>query len=535
MNGKPLVMRAMPDDAGPCHADGRIWDWTVVPATASVPVMIRHGSLVKCGMVLAMLAAAATSCRKPQQAVTSELKRAGYQITTEDWMKACRENDVPAMERFVKAGMDCKVVDDAGSSALHVAAAAGAEDAAGFLVKNGLDINLRGAGLRTPLMEAVLAGQAAMTRWLLRHDADPQLKDAEDLSPLMLAVQHDKPQVIRELAPYQRAGLDDALLLASLHGRTAAVDVLTQYGASVYARMDDGRTPLMLAAENGHIDTVRLLLDLGASRHELDQNNRNAAELAGAAGHDDVVAILAREPQPDELALETDTDIAAALQAAFNARIEPAAPSGPPDQPVRPRVPLPIDGQAIGKATAAAADGPPPGGVPAGGADAAKPAPAPPRELVMRQFRQRLMPLRVRGVTGQTIIFEVQGQTTREAHVRTGDIIPGTRLRVVRAKHLLTTSKANDGKPVDVSVVEVLDTASGARREWIAGMPATAHDPTALLEDTRSGRRYLATPGQKFRGPDGTEFTITDVRPDQWIVEDADGSTHTLPLHGPRG
>ena len=89
---------------------------------------------------------------------------------------------------------------------------------------------------------------------------------------------------------------------------------------------------------------------------------------------------------------------------------------------------------------------------------------------------------------------------------------------------------------MEVSVVEVRDSATGTTRDLISGVPANAHDPVALVEDSTTGRRYTATPGQRFKSADGAEFIISDVRPNQIVIEDAaSGSTQTIPLRGPRG
>ncbi len=51
-----------------------------------------------------------------------------------------------------------------------------------------------------------------------------------------------------------------------------------------------------------------------------------------------------------------------------------------------------------------------------------------------------------------------------------------------------------------------------------------------------AGARYTARPGQKFKSADGGEFVVTDVRPNQIVIESlTDGSVVTVPLVGPRG
>ena len=69
-----------------------------------------------------------------------------------------------------------------------------------------------------------------------------------------------------------------------------------------------------------------------------------------------------------------------------------------------------------------------------------------------------------------------------------------------------------------------------------AGVPAGAHDPVALVEDAATGKRYTAVPGQRFKSAGGAQFIVSDVRPDQMVIEDAaTGAVQTIPLRGPRG
>ena len=84
-------------------------------------------------------------------------------------------------------------------------------------------------------------------------------------------------------------------------------------------------------------------------------------------------------------------------------------------------------------------------------------------------------------------------------------------------------------------MVEVQDSSTGRRRELVAGLASTAHDPVALVEDG-AGRRYLARAGQGFRAADGTEYVVVDVRPNQMVIENrTEGGVITVPLRGPRG
>jgi ankyrin repeat protein len=486
------------------------------------------------GIACCAAALVLAGCRDREQAASDELTEAGYRMTAGDWFRAAANDQAAVLERFVKGGYAVDLRDAAGDTALHAAAAAGAEKAAKFLLDRKLPVDVTGASGRTPLMVAVMAGKAPMTRWLLRQGADPKKKDADGFRPLMLAVKEGRHEVLGDLAAVDRAELDDALLVASLLGKAKVIDVLTSYGASVYARMDDGRTPLMLAAENGHQDAAKLLVDLGANRFAADSGGKTAADLAADAGHEPLARMLRSDPAPDEFTLHTEQQLGEEMAAVVE-RVEAAeAGSSAPthsssagsssvgSSPTRssPGAVVSLSGQTLGRRD--------PGQVsaPAAGAPA----------LVMRQFRQRELPLEVRHVEAGVARIAVKDSQRHEWKVKEGERLAGTRLKVLRVQRRMESGKENFGRPVEVSVVEVEDTATGARRNLIAGVAATAHDPVALVEDSATGKRYTAAPGQVFTGADGIRYTVSDVRPNQIVIEETGtGRVQTLPLRGPRG
>ncbi|MDP3850036.1 MAG: ankyrin repeat domain-containing protein [Luteolibacter sp.] len=475
----------------------------------------------------------------------SDLGEAGYQLTTADWLRANSTDDLPALKKFVAAGFPTDTCDAAGDSALHAAAAAGARNAVDFLLGHGLAIDLPGANARTPLMAAVLSKQTEMVRWLLRQGANPRSRDKDGYAPLMLAVREGASGAVAELAPYHRDSLDSAILLAALVGRPEAIDTLTNYGASVYARMEDGRTPLMIAAENGHAAAVDLLLDIGASRFSTDSGGRTAADLATSAGHAEIAATISRTPLPQELALESPAEVASAMDAfvdaaaakttADSATAVAATPEAgaPVSSPAKTRSPSrPIQGEVLSAAVRA----PAPAGQSALATEKNEPPSFPLPPLVMRHYRERDLPVELRSVEGETATLGIRSTRRQVLSVRPGETIPGSRLVVLRMRRRMEDSKLNLGQPMEVSVMEVRDSTTGETREWISGVPSTAHDPLALIEDAATGRRYTATTGQRFKSADGAEFIVSDVRPNQIVIEDAaTGAVQTIPLRGPRG
>ena len=154
----------------------------------------------------------------------------------------------------------------------------------------------------------------------------------------------------------------------------------------------------------------------------------------------------------------------------------------------------------------------------------------------MRHFREKDVPLSVKSVQGETATLRFAGAVPREVKVRAGDPIPGSNLVVVRVRRRMEESKVNPDRSVEISVMEVRDGSTGTTREWISGVAAKAHDPVALVEDSATGKRYLASPGQRFTAADGSEYLISDVRPNQIVIQEtATGAVQTIPLRGPRG
>ena len=474
------------------------------------------------------------ACKSREEGTREELQESGYDLTPEAFFRAAESDDVTALEKLAANGIAVDTRDVAGDTALHAAAAAGMKKAADFLLDRKLPVDVAGADERTPLMVAVMRGTQEMIRYLLSQKADPHAKDAHGYKPLMLAVREGRGEMVGELAPYDRDKLDDALLVAALEGKASVIDSLTNYGASVYARMDDGRTPLMLAAQNGQIEAVDLLLEIGANRFSMDDQGRIAADVAREAGHEELALRLAEAPQEDEFALEEPADLGAEMLAkVMEKEADPAgpAPGRPSDVPWN----RPTPGQG-GGAFGALPRGTSPemldGVVLEPVAGESPPSSAAAAPLVMRGYRQKELPLRVESVQGEVATLRMSGGGVKE--VAPGENIPGSRLAIVRVERRMQDLK-DDGGLTEVSVVEVEDTATGRKRELISGVESTAHDPVALVEDA-AGRHFVAKAGQKFRGADGSDYVVADVRPNQMVIENrTKGEVITVPLRGPRG
>jgi ankyrin repeat protein len=477
------------------------------------------------------------SCGDKKEKATEELKTSGYQTTPADFLRAAENGDVRALGLFVKQGMDLAIKDDNGWTALHLAARAKRQESVAFLLDAGIDIESPGLDGVTPMMLAAREGNSTMVRYLLKQGAKAELKDQKNRSALILAVEGGHKACVEEIAPYSRNQLDTALLYAASQGKHQVIETLTSYGASVYVRHEGGMTPLMLAAQKGHSDTVDTLLENGANRYAVNEHGWTAAQVAAAANHLTIANLLNQNPDATELTISEPAEdegiewsppvVAAAEMPVTDAPpIEKTSPDTTPrpSDPVG-RTPSTVPTQKrlafiSGKTIASKGTSPDDIG----------------RDLAMLDYTEKPLPMIVAKTNsgksgGSEAEFRMLYGQQKKIKVKEGDTIPATRFKVVSIRHMLNHSKITDGKPTDVSVVEIEDTSTGKRRKMTTRIPASAVEPWAVLRSKSSGHAYAVRTGQKFKTADGQNFTVSDVRPNQIILtQDDTGEATTIPL-----
>lgn len=471
-----------------------------------------------CLLALALTAALLLpSCGDKKEQASQELEKSGYEVTPEDFLRAAESGDVSALKLFAEQEMDLNTKDSNGWSALHIAARAGKQESMAFLLENGVKIDSPGLDNVTPLMLAAREGQHTMVRYLLRQGAKAELKDTKKRNALILAVDGNHPSCIEEIAPYSRGSLDTALLYAAAQGKHKVIDTLTSYGASIYARHTGGMTPLMIAAQKGHTETVQALLDNGANRYAVNEHGWTAAQVAAANSREKIAQTLDQEPMEEEL---TITESEEADEVAWtvptpseeekqNPEFKPSTQEGDKTIPFVSNQEL----NASGEEPEQVAD-----------------------RIVMIDYQEKPLPLMVEKTQpsasgGSEAQVRMLYGKQKKVVVKEGDTIPNTRFKVVSIRRMLNHSKITDGKPTDVSVVEIEDTTTGKRRKMTARIPATASEPWAvLLNLTGTGKYYAARAGQTFTVNGETRYTVTDVRPTQIILTSENGETVTIPM-----
>jgi hypothetical protein len=142
-----------------------------------------------------------------------------------------------------------------------------------------------------------------LTASLERRKAAEESSSPNDYTPdTRIASEHPgriSSFAARSAAPASTAGARSkesapaaSLGAAAASGDSSAVERLLDQGATLDARDDLGRTPLMLATLNGQVETVRLLLGRGANPNIADNEGSTALHQAQTAHLDEITRLL---------------------------------------------------------------------------------------------------------------------------------------------------------------------------------------------------------------------------------------------------
>ncbi|CAM9557468.1 unnamed protein product [Ectocarpus sp. 8 AP-2014] len=188
------------------------------------------------------------------------------------------------IDKMVRALLEARATDDVNVlfggetlSALHVAAARGADDSCRALMIAGADLNLRDRRKRSPLHLAAEAGHHRVIGSLLLNKPDVDAKTASQQTPLHLAASEGHTLCVSELL---LGGADKdmvdgfgvtALSKAAENNHVKAVEKLLAAGANHRAHPGNDISPYTIAARRGHADVLKALLDKDSS--ELDATN----------------------------------------------------------------------------------------------------------------------------------------------------------------------------------------------------------------------------------------------------------------------
>jgi ankyrin repeat protein len=181
---------------------------------------------------------------------------------------AVKRGDVAAVRALLKSRVDVNATEPDGSTALHWAARANAEQIVDLLIQAGAHINAASRYGVTPIRLAAVNRSASAIERLLNAGVDPNAASADG---------------------------ETVLMSAARSGSVDAVRQLIRRGANVHAKEKRrGTTPLMWAAEDNHPDVVALLLEAGALVNERSRGDYSPLLIAVRAGSLESTEVLVR-------------------------------------------------------------------------------------------------------------------------------------------------------------------------------------------------------------------------------------------------
>ena len=182
----------------------------------------------------------------------------------EDFFSAVERDDPTAIRALVQRGFDANSRSPQGQTGLFLALQGGSLRAADALLADpSLDVNALNEAGESALMIAALKGRLDWTQRLL--DKGAQI-DKSGWTPLHYAATGPEPAVVR---------------------------LLLDRGAKIDAASPNRSTPLMMAAQYGSPDSVELLLARGADPKAKNDQGLTAADFARLADRQALAARLA--------------------------------------------------------------------------------------------------------------------------------------------------------------------------------------------------------------------------------------------------
>lgn len=217
---------------------------------------------------------------------------------------AARGGFADVVGRLVRSGAKLNATDssgqDAGASALHLAAEGGHDTVVEMLLKRrSVNPNAVTREGLSPLMEAASGGHAAVVQLLLEKGAMMETVDKTGATALLRATHAGHEEVVNLLV---HRGADvqvrdqsgsTPLSVAVAAGRDTLVHMLLCHGADPNTITSLGSTPLLEAVEKEHEGVVSVLLQAGAEVDEpSDLSGKSALDMAKSKGNESIVRLL---------------------------------------------------------------------------------------------------------------------------------------------------------------------------------------------------------------------------------------------------
>lgn len=257
-----------------------------------------------------------SACEEPSTVELLEEK--GIATTPESLLRATVDNHAHLLSLLTGAGVaPDESRDEAGHTALMLAARHGYTEAAEILMSESHDLNLVDERGMTALAHSICSEQYGIAERLLEFGASADATCHHQQPLVVTAVMQSHQRALELLLEHGATdGLDDALLIAVTERKLPMVKPLLERGASPDAGAGFAMPVLNVALQNGDTDCVDLLLDAGSDPNRRDDDAMTALGYAISAGDADLVGrLIEHGADPDRPCIGEQIAIEAAVGA----------------------------------------------------------------------------------------------------------------------------------------------------------------------------------------------------------------------------
>jgi ankyrin repeat protein len=270
-------------DCGAAHSAAPVLRASYFPeggTQPTVPVRIESGWRMALGCLPDLSRAPAILTAQLLETV----KEDDYRIA--QFIRAAREGDVSAVNRFLAQGMDVNAKNKNEDTALMEACAFGRENVVEALLSKGADVNLANHAHVTAAAKAVMNGHTKVAVILVSKGRLALNKLLEE------ALAHGSLDISREILPRMNTPIHGSwLMTACRSGDPEVVKLVLDKGAD--PNFNDG-LPLRIASHTAPVAIIQMFLDRGAQvdLKSSGSTDRTALAVACFRGREDVAKVL---------------------------------------------------------------------------------------------------------------------------------------------------------------------------------------------------------------------------------------------------
>ena len=260
-------------------------------------------------LMIISLACGARSNETTPEMAQSLLKIRGFDFTEDEFFKAIKQSDAPAVKLFLQSGINANAKNKTGETALTAAAASADVPTVKILIEKA-NINERDELGNMPMFVALKKEHYEIFNFLLDNNADVNssgtAKNTKEQSVLYVAVLLDKTDLIQKLLD---KGADPGLTdsggampvseqILSSRPNIEVIKRLLDKTMDVNKQETSGATLLLYAAKNTRMppdtqkEIIKLLLDKGADKKLKDKTGKTALDWAKERGNVAAVDLL---------------------------------------------------------------------------------------------------------------------------------------------------------------------------------------------------------------------------------------------------